>query len=341
MKKQKFTREELYELIWSKPLVYVTGSFETSSVLLQNLCFHYDIPVPASGHWSRELAAERRKTPLSPQKENYIIDIPEALNAAQADLLYLGESLESFHVPKNLINPDPIISAAKNSVYVDRYWNGAKEMFRTDFENISIRASKLNMDRALRIMDTLIKAWKKRGYSIGLERGLLVIKLRKERYYVSIREITKKMPEKDKRGDTIYESTGKLVIELDSYPSRVWKDGKLQLEDFVLDILNYTEFRVRERERNRTANEARQKREEDERQRKISQIRANDDERKAFDILLEESLKWHRFRIVDEYLQELYRSAPHSEEFLKWYRWAKTRQQIFDPLRERIESFPK
>jgi hypothetical protein len=51
--KTLFTREELYELVWSHPLRYLSGKYAISDNGLRKICKRMQIPVPNGGHWAR------------------------------------------------------------------------------------------------------------------------------------------------------------------------------------------------------------------------------------------------------------------------------------------------
>ena len=47
-----FSREELYELIWSKPIAQLAKGFGLSDVALTKKCKHLGIPRPGRGYWA-------------------------------------------------------------------------------------------------------------------------------------------------------------------------------------------------------------------------------------------------------------------------------------------------
>ncbi|MFB9980915.1 hypothetical protein ACFSQQ_22670 [Mesorhizobium kowhaii] len=60
-----FTRQELYDLVWSTPIVTLAGSFDISDRGLAKTCARYQIPVPGRGYWAKiEAGQSAPKTPL-------------------------------------------------------------------------------------------------------------------------------------------------------------------------------------------------------------------------------------------------------------------------------------
>lgn len=44
---------ELYERVWSTPVIRVAEAFGITNFLLAGICRKHDIPTPPSGHWSK------------------------------------------------------------------------------------------------------------------------------------------------------------------------------------------------------------------------------------------------------------------------------------------------
>ncbi len=59
------TREELYELVWSKPMLELAKDFGLSDVALAKRCRRLAVPVPGRGYWARVAAGQTpRQSPL-------------------------------------------------------------------------------------------------------------------------------------------------------------------------------------------------------------------------------------------------------------------------------------
>jgi len=71
MPSHSFTRTELHQLIWSKPLNKLAAELGLSDVGLKKLCKRHDIPTPPQGHWVSILHGKSRPTvPLPPKPED-------------------------------------------------------------------------------------------------------------------------------------------------------------------------------------------------------------------------------------------------------------------------------
>lgn len=63
------SREDLYELAWSKPLRELAKDFGISDVALAKRCGRLGIPVPGRGYWARIDAGQRPYRPKLPSRE--------------------------------------------------------------------------------------------------------------------------------------------------------------------------------------------------------------------------------------------------------------------------------
>jgi hypothetical protein len=63
-----FTRQQLYELVWTGPVTTLAKSLAVSDVGLAKACRRGDIPLPPRGYWARLAAGQRMtRTPLPPR----------------------------------------------------------------------------------------------------------------------------------------------------------------------------------------------------------------------------------------------------------------------------------
>ena len=60
-----FTREQFYELVWSKPMTHLAKEFAISDVALHKMCRKHGIPNPPLGWWAKKSAGHSvKQTPL-------------------------------------------------------------------------------------------------------------------------------------------------------------------------------------------------------------------------------------------------------------------------------------
>jgi len=60
-----FTRDEFYELVWSRPMTHLAKEFALSDVALHKICKKHGVPTPPLGWWNKKAAGKTvTRTPL-------------------------------------------------------------------------------------------------------------------------------------------------------------------------------------------------------------------------------------------------------------------------------------
>lgn len=66
MSKKSFTRSELYDLVWSKPMRTLGQELGISDVGLKKVCRRHGIPTPPQGYWNKKAAGHKVRQLLLP-----------------------------------------------------------------------------------------------------------------------------------------------------------------------------------------------------------------------------------------------------------------------------------
>ena len=75
----EYSRQELYDLIWSTPAVKLATDFGISNVAIAKRCKHRSVPRPPRGYWAKVAAGRKpRKTPLPPTPDELFKQAAEA-----------------------------------------------------------------------------------------------------------------------------------------------------------------------------------------------------------------------------------------------------------------------
>jgi hypothetical protein len=165
---KRFTRTELYDLVWSQPLTKIASSFGFSDVWLKKICKKYDIPVPGRGYWRRiETGKQGRKPTLRTRKEEEPISVtiyPKTkeesvsdLEAVEAQKIFEQRDENRINVPDILERPHSITAATRKQLRAqkpDEY--GMLKCAQPGL--FSLRVGPASADRALGILDALLKA---------------------------------------------------------------------------------------------------------------------------------------------------------------------------------------
>ncbi len=250
MEKETLSRKELYDLVWSVPLLTLSRKYAISDVGLRKICIKMEIPLPKAGHWQKLHFGKKTNKPKLSTSYTGEQDVTLSLRteemkknlATPSPSKILQQKIETemksgLTVPDKLSNPDNLIVAARESLNrKDRYeHNGLVSCERNRLE---IRVAKGNILRALRFMDTLIKALKTRGHEILIENDSTNILINTQKLKVSLREKTKRVPGKERWQTYDYIPTDILIFKLDEVLyNREWIDGKLKLENQLSLIL--------------------------------------------------------------------------------------------------------
>ena len=75
----KVTREELFELVWSKPVIELAKDFGMSDVALAKRCRTLRVPIPGRGYWARVAAGQAPRRPRLPDKTDLTYRQTQAL----------------------------------------------------------------------------------------------------------------------------------------------------------------------------------------------------------------------------------------------------------------------
>lgn len=69
-----FTRRELYELVWSRPIQKLAEEFGISDRGLAKICMRHRVPSPSRGYWARLAAGQKIKRPLYREVSDLSLD---------------------------------------------------------------------------------------------------------------------------------------------------------------------------------------------------------------------------------------------------------------------------
>lgn len=50
---ESFTREQLYDIVWSKPIKSIAATYKIPEYSLSKICKDNNIPLPMLGYWSK------------------------------------------------------------------------------------------------------------------------------------------------------------------------------------------------------------------------------------------------------------------------------------------------
>lgn len=343
------TRNELYDIVWSKPISKIFEEYAISNVVFKSICKEHDIPLPLNGHWSKlkynvqvdiiKLPNPSNNCPVS--FDNYISDKSDTPQARLYKLTkqLLNETSLNFSVTDRLSKPDTLIIDAKREL--DDFQK--KRSFRTDGiistsgSQISISVAKENIPRSLRFMDAFIKLIKKRGHSIKINSSTKII-INNQEIVVRFREIMKRGQHPEYSWVSKIPS-GILSFRIDSHKTAEWRDSeKRPLEARLVDILAKLELVSQDMEAYQIMLEKGWEEQRIRREIEEEIKRKREKELLDFKSLINSSGRWHKSESLRNYLDAFENKAREKgnldENIMEWLNWARKKADWYDPFIE-------
>ena len=254
------SREALYEEVWTDAVTVVAPRYGLSDVGLVKICKKLGIPVPPRGYWAKVKAGRlTRKVPLpalpagarDPSGPIPLSEQEAAVHARVRDALQqTRESQASISVPAELVDPHPLVRTAGARLKRRDGWNHPAGVRSAPKEVLDLQVTRNALDRALLLMDTLLKSLEPSGFTaqIDEEKGQTLLVGGGTTLTISIVEQVTRTSHTPTRAevrarDRYYESfrvgargeypnipqfdwhpTGRLTLTVGSWPSRNWND---------------------------------------------------------------------------------------------------------------------
>jgi hypothetical protein len=264
-------------------------------------------------------------------------------------------------VPDHLTSPHPLVKEVKRILKgkkpdeYGRIWSWKEPC-------LDIRVSPGNLERALRIMDSLIKSLAKRGCEVLIENkeshqttvivldGKVHIGIEENSRRI-VRELTAKEKKDRERWPSIYSSapyqyipSGALTLKIKDWGSGIarksWTDGKKQrLEDCLNDFMIGLHRTALAEKQERRVREERERLWEEERHRREEQARSRQEEEERIKALEQLTGNWHKSLHIRSFLNALKDAAirRHGQiepgsDLEKWFIWANHYADRINPL---------
>ena len=357
-------REELYDLVWTEPVRRVAARLGISDVALAKACRGLDVPLPERGYWAKVRAGHQTARPplppagagakteyrvRPPRERTLMATAPPSIPAVPAEIPNV-----IVKVPASLRDAHPLVLRAASEIK-KRKSTPYKGMVQTTAP-FDIHVSVANIDRALRILDALVKALQEAGCAIvpwtDYEHRAYVL-VDKEKIQFRITEGMRRhrherseLESKRSGFAPMYEfrSSGELRFKVtrdDSYGAEdSWADCKKgKLEEFVQFIFGAFFHISADRKRLRVERERVAKSMAERLQRKLENDQQIARERAKTDGLQKMSAEWHEARLLRDFIDAV-EAKEHAQSvdtifgipFEEWLRWAHGVADAMDPL---------
>lgn len=355
----RFTREELYELVWSKPMTEIADDFGMSSVAFAKYCKAADVPRPERGYWQQvENGGRPKKMRLHRPRKGAAneLTIPKYQRRAPRERVEVPTVTVADHATTH----HPVVRSIRQAL---RRPDGAESDALRGSGRAVLSVSSKTKARAFRIFDALFHALEQRGHSVvfttvsenPLRYDLKVVVEGKPSVSVWLTEHISRsdhvMTEKEKADKARYgwsfatkydyAPSGRLIVEIGrpwrpEGMQRRWSDGKTrlveeQLGEVVVGIEQSAEaWRVIEEDR------ARERREHEDTQKRADEERERAEYFRALrrDLTLM-AQNWDAAAKIRSFLGAVEEAVPVSDRgdaFRKWLTWADAEADALDPL---------
>jgi hypothetical protein len=345
-KQQSLTREDLYKLVWSTPFATLSKKYDLSNIALRKLCMLMEIPLPKNGHWQQAKFGKQDKQPQLqyPYNGDAKVTLPLRQVSKEDSPMSNSDSKRADAVPNRLTQPHPHIIRAKAVLEKAEPTNYRYlHLLSCNFESLDIKVTKANIGRALRFMDSLIKALEKMGHELELNNRKTYVILGGSSYQILLREKTRRVTDLPGRfGTTEYLPTGILSLSVGIGLFREFNDGRLTLEEQLPAILEHMKALHKDRLALRLSQ--RMKVDAELEKQAILQEVADRKQKEItdFNALLEKAERWHKADDLRRYIDEVEKraeSAGHiNEENQRWLEWARQKADWYDPFVEKEDE---
>jgi len=254
-----FTREELYELVWSKPAVKIAREHGVSRISVVRASDRLGVPMPTLSHWIKiEHGVKVPRPELPERKKGQSASATLEAGKALRRRVYVA-AVKPDAAPDAWETKDEVHSVAQQTraAYLGggkRY--GTEILFAKDgFPHFVLEVSRSSLDRAVAILSRLAWALESKGFSLELDRERGIINPVRTATKTAVRGSLLEVVERHKLPDKVnaegcvaydrlrYVQTGRLRVVLTEWilkdgMRQSWGDGKHQkLEDKIHEIV--------------------------------------------------------------------------------------------------------
>lgn len=187
------TREQLYEAVWTTPVVQLAKRYGLSDVGLAKICTRHQVPRPGLGYWAKKQHGKEEPRPDLPVLDNPDLQVvvltecrasetpgePERYaEDDEVNALIIAElEAQAVEVPASLRSPHPLVTAAmeddairaseQRQLKPGMGWSSVVMQPRGAIARANISASKALKPRAYRVMNAVLRAAEERGYAVS------------------------------------------------------------------------------------------------------------------------------------------------------------------------------
>lgn len=186
----KLTREELFQMVWEKPVQKLARSFGISDTGLSKICKRMQVPRPTRGFWAKVRAGAEPHKPKLPKLSRDGIDQVEIRPSPVHSKVKPDGEPPIVVVTETLTDPHPLVSRTLTALNRGKPDERGVVLPRRR-KTLNIRVHRESIDRACRIMDALIKMLATLSYPVSIqsqERATTTVLVNGESLNISLEE---------------------------------------------------------------------------------------------------------------------------------------------------------
>ena len=358
MEKQKLSRKELYNLVWSKPQKEIAVELKIKVIILKKICKEFKIPMPKVGYWSKIAYGKKvyiEKLRINEGEQNELIDIKkyeaEGRDKGQKDLAQKMKEIEFLNSriskgSKKLNDPVLLIKQAK--AFFDKEksprWRGFDDLIICPSGMLSIQVTKINVERILSIANSFIKLLLKRGHAIKVSGWKTIVTIDGEDFEIKFREkCNRKKDQEDRWFGNILVPNGILSVKLVvPYSTIEWKDGTTKLEQQLTKVIASLELRAEKEKLERKERKKYQAEQNRIREIELKKLALKEMEERKIEMLLDYSSKWNKsqdLKLFIEIIETRLKNTEITKREVDWLVWAKSVEKSLNPLSRGLNLF--
>lgn len=359
--KVSFQRKSLYREVWATPLRTLAKGYSISDVGLRKICSKLNIPLPRAGFWTKVQCGHKVAVPPLPplksgEMDEYVFTrqepaiFPATGSEAHEMIASEKEARQAIGVAERLVKSHPLVAASEAALKAAKpdekgmVWPHEKGC-------LDMSVSPAQMNRALRILDALLKAVNAKGYAVSTKdenwkrKTSLVILGESVEFGLRERYRQQEVPvQKHSWREFEHYPSGILAFAIKSWTPHglrtEWSDGKTQrLEDCVQDIFvgliraadGLRQWRIKREEEEHRRNE--------ERKRRMERAKQRQEELERFQGLQYEVRRYHEAEQIRTYVAAVREMVIRRDGQIKpggklerWIEWALSHADRLDPL---------
>jgi hypothetical protein len=257
-------RAQLYDLVWSKPMLQLAEELGISDRGLAKKCLRHKVPVPYRGYWAKiEAGKKARKYPLPKSNDDYLDHIRFVKAAAPEKALKkvldfplpadLNNKIESFDVLSAPRKRHDLISTTRKLISKkagDRYG-----FLNPPKDGLALKVTSGSLDQAIDVFSQIISFCAHLGWKVENLNGQTCVRIDGQPIPLRIKERIKQvehtLTDQEKADNKTwkfsfapkydYLSTGELSIEIDQYNTfdqkSIWKIDAATIDTQLRELM--------------------------------------------------------------------------------------------------------